>query len=338
MKDATMQALWMTAIRKHELRQTPMPSLDGRPEWALLRVRSVGVCGSDLHGYLGHTGRRVPPLIMGHEATAEVMEIGPQAAGVKPGDRVALHPIFDLGRHGQEKDRLVLGMNALGAFAEYLAWPAANLYRLSDSLSFEDGALAEPLAICIHAVGLAHIRPYDTAFIVGAGPIGLLTLAVLRSTAAGTIAVSDTSDARLERAKQLGAGVLINPLRQNSRAVVNDFTDGLGVDIAFEAVGASAACQQTIEATRDRGQVIWIGNNAKMVEVDMQLIVTHELRLFGSYGMTTQDFRRSLQMLADGAILTELIINRRAGLSQGETLFEELLAAPEIVKCVINFP
>lgn len=332
-----MQALWMTAIKKHELRETPMPTLDGKPTWALLKVRSVGVCGSDLHGYLGHTGRRIPPLIMGHEATAEVVEVGPEAAGVQPGDRVALHPMFDQGRHGQEKDRLVLGMNAPGAYAEYLTWPAANLYPLPPGLSFEDGALAEPLSICVHAVGLAHIRPYDTAFIVGAGPIGLLTLAVLRSTGVGTIAVSDTSDARLERAKLLGADVLINPLRQNPRAAVDGFTDGLGVDIAFEAVGASPTCQQTIEVTRDRGQVIWIGNSAKMVEVDMQLIVTRELRVLGSYGMTTQDFRRSLQMLADGAIATEHIINRRASLSEGETLFEELLAAPEIIKCVINF-
>ncbi len=332
-----MQALWMTAIKKHELIETPLPTLDGKPDWALLKVRSVGVCGSDLHGYLGHTGRRIPPLIMGHEATAEVVEVGPQARGVQPGDRVALHPMVDLGQLGQEKDRLVLGMNAPGAYAEYLTWPATHLYPLPADLSYEDGALTEPLAICVHAVGLAHIRPYDTAFIVGAGPIGLLTLAVLRSTGVGTIAVSDTSEARLERARRLGAGVLINPLRQRPRAVVDDFTGGAGVDIAFEAVGASATCQQTIEVTRDRGQVIWIGNSAKMVEVDMQLIVTRELRVLGSYGMTPQDFRRSLHMLADGVIPTEHIINRRARLSEGETLFEELLAAPEVIKCVINF-
>lgn len=332
----TMQALVMTAIKRHELLTVPAPALPG-PDWTLLKVKAVGVCGSDLHGYLGHTGRRTPPLIMGHEAAAEVVAVGDAVTTVRPGDGVALLPMFDRGGEGLEQDRLVLGMNWPGCNAEYVAWPARNLYPLPAGLSFEHAALAEPLAICMHAVSLAPIRPYDTAFIVGAGPIGLLTLAVLRSTGVSTIAVSDTSDIRLERAARIGADVLINPLRDNPRQVVNGFTAGRGVDIAFEAVGAGATCQQTLAVTRDRGAVIWIGNSARMVEIDMQMLVTRELRVQGSYGMTPQDFQRTLLMLAAGAIPVEHIIDRRAALAEGETLFEELLAAPEIVKCVIHF-
>ena len=332
----TMQALVMTAINQHTLVETPVPVLPA-PGWALLKVKAVGVCGSDLHGYLGHTGRRVPPLIMGHEAAAEVVAVGDEVTNVRPGDRVALLPMVDQGGHGLEKDRLVLGMNWPGCNAEYATWPASNLYPLPENLSYEQAALAEPLAICVHAVSLAPIRPYDTAFVVGAGPIGLLTLAVLRATGVSTIAVSDTSDVRLERARQIGADVLINPTRENPRAVVDRFTGGQGVDIAFEAVGAGVTCQQTLEVTRDRGTVIWIGNSARMVEIDMQMVVTRELRVLGSYGMTPQDFRRTLQMLADGVIPTEHIIDRRARLSEGETLFEELLASPEVIKCVISF-
>ncbi len=332
----TMQALVMTDIKQHRLMQAPVPALPG-PGWTLLKVKAVGVCGSDLHGYLGHTGRRIPPLIMGHEAAAEVVEVGEAVTSVQPGDRVALLPMYDQGGKGLEKDRLVLGMSWPGCNAEYATWPAANLYRLPEGLAYEQAALAEPLAICVHAVSLAPIRPYDTAFIVGAGPIGLLTLAVLRATGVSTIAVSDTSDVRLERARRTGADVLINPLRDHPRAIVDGFTGGEGVDIAFEAVGAGVTCQQTLEVTRDRGTVIWIGNSARMVEINMQMVVTRELRVLGSYGMTPQDFRRTLQMLADGAIPAEHIIDRRTRLAEGESLFEELLATPEVIKCVINF-
>ena len=331
----TMQALMLTNIKELQLVQVPIPKIE-KPDWALLKVKSVGICGSDLHGYTGHTGRRIPPLIMGHEATGEIVAVGESVTTLAPGDRVAMHPLFDTGSSGQEKDRLVLGMSAPGAYAEYVAWPAANLFKLPDGLSYQTGALVEPLAITVHAVGLAHIRPYDTAFIVGAGPIGLLTLSVLKSTGANQIIVSDTSDSRLEIAQSLGAQVLINPLRQNPREVVDTLTGGKGVDVAFEAVGISATCQQTIEVTKDRGTIIWIGNSQLMVEINMQMVVTRELKLFGSYGMTDEDFSRSLQMLADGVISAGQIINRRAALSEGETLFDELLASPETIKCVFN--
>jgi len=332
----TMKALMFTAIKELQVMDVPLPAIE-KPDWVLLKVKSVGICGSDLHGYLGHSGRRTPPLIMGHEVTAEVVEVGQAVADLSPGTRVAAHPLYYRGGDEQEQNRIVLGMNAPGAYAEYFAWPAANLIPLSDKLSYEDGALAEPLAVTVHAVSLAHIRPYDTAFIVGAGPIGLLTLAVLRSTGVSKIAVSDASDVRLEMAQALGAQVLINPKRQNPREVVDEFTNGDGVDIAFEAVGISATAQQTLEVTRDQGTVVWIGNNQRMIEIDMQAIVTRELKVLGSYGMNQQDFRRSLQMLTDGLIPTDQIINRRADLSEGPQLFDELLASPETIKCLINF-
>lgn len=331
-----MKALMLTAIKEQKLVEVPIPTI-AKPDWVLLKVRSVGVCGSDLHGYLGHTGRRIPPLIMGHEVCAEVVEVGESVRDIKPGDLVALLPMVDQGQHGDEKDRIVLGMNAPGAYAEYLTWPASHCYPLPDGLNPEAAALAEPLAICVHAVSHAPIRPYDSAFIVGAGPIGLLTLAVLRSTGVKTIFVSDMSDDRLARARLIGADVVINPARENPRARVNEYTRGRGVEIAFEAVGNSAACQQTLEVTRDRGTVIWIGNSERMVHVDMQMIVTRELRVLGSYGMSSQDFQRTLHMLADGLIPVGHIINRRASIDEGPGLFDELLAQPTVVKCVINF-
>jgi len=338
MSNKTMQALLFTAINEQQLVEVSIPTIE-RPDDVLLKVRSAGVCGSDLHGYTGQSGRRKPPLIMGHEATAEVVAVGPEVKDLPVGARVAIQPLEIGGPYlaQQGKQRRLMGMDAPGAYAEYVVWPAGNLYPLPDQLSYEDGALTEPLSVTLHAVSLAPIRPYDTAFIAGAGPIGLLTLSILRQTGVSRIAVSDVSDSRLEYAQSLGADVVINPTRQKPREVVNEFTEGQGVDIALEAVGISATCQQTLEVTRDGGTIIWIGNNLKMVEIDMQAIVTRELRVLGSYGMTVADFKRSLKMLADGVIPTKQLINRRATLAEGPGLFDELLASPETIKCMINF-
>lgn len=340
----TMQALLFTAIGEHKLVEMPIPAIE-RPDEVLLRVKSAGVCGSDLHGYTGYSGRRTPPLVMGHEATAEVVAVGSAVQDLPVGSRVAIQPLETCGvclqcLTGQRnicQNRRLIGMHTPGAYADYTTWSAENLFPLPDHLSYEDGALVEPLSVVIHAVSLAHIRPYDSALIVGAGPIGLLTLAVLNLSGVGRIAISDISDARLEVARSLGADVTINPKTQNPRALVNQFTDGNGVDLSFEAVGLSATAQQTLDLTRNQGTIIWIGNNQKMIEIDMQAIVTRELKLLGSYGMTSHDFKRALQMLADGSIPTNKLITRRAALSEGAQLFDELLASPETIKCVINF-
>lgn len=339
-----MQALMFTAIKEQQLVEIPIPSLD-RPDEVLLKVKAVGVCGSDLHGYTGHSGRRVPPLIMGHEVTAEVVAVGEAVNNLPLGSRVAIQPVEFCGRCSQClagrrnvcQNRRVMGMSAPGAYAEYVAWPAANLFGLPDTLSYEAGALAEPLAIAVHAVGLAHFRPYDSVCVVGAGPIGLLVLAVLKLSGVNLIVVSDTSDSRLALARALGAQVTINPRRQSPRQVIDEFTQGRGVDVAFEAVGLSATAQQTLEVTRNEGAVIWIGNNQRMIEIDMQAIVTRELKVLGSYGMSDEDFARSLRMLADGQIPVDQLITRRTTLSEGPQLFDQLLASPETIKCIIHF-
>jgi len=339
-----MQALMMTAIKKLELQELATPGIE-HPQDVVVKVRSVGVCGSDLHGYSGHTGRRIPPLIMGHEATGDVVALGDGVSSLRVGSRVAIQTVqfcgqcamCMMGNQNLCQNRLIMGMNAPGAYAEYVKWRENSLFELPDGLSYEHGALAEPLSVAVHAVGLASIQPYDTAFIVGAGPIGLLTLAVLRQTAVGRIIVSDTSNARLAVATAMGADVVVNPLTQDLRAVIDAHTQGRGVDMAFEAVGASAPAQQSIEVTRNKGQVIWIGNSQRMIEIDMQAVVTRELRVIGSYGMSVEEFRRCLQMLADGRIPADMLINRRATLAEGPTLFDELLADPETIKCLINF-
>lgn len=332
-----------TAINKNELVTVPIPVIE-HPQDVLVKVHSSGVCGSDLHGYTGATGRRTPPLIMGHEATGDVVAVGDEVESLKVGDRVAIQTVQFCGNCVQcvagnqnlcEKRR-IMGMNAPGAYAEFVKWKAKSLFKLPDGLSYEHGALAEPLAIAVHAVGLVHFLPYDSVFVVGAGPIGLLTLAILKMHGVQCVAISDRSDERLEIARAIGADVTVNPDRDDPKKAVLDFTEG-GVDVAFEAVGMTPTAQQSIDVTRNKGKVVWIGNSHRMIEIDMQAIVTRELSVMGSYGMSDLEFKRCLKILAEGKIPTEQIINRRVTLDVGETLFDELIASPEVIKCMINF-
>jgi L-iditol 2-dehydrogenase len=334
----------MTAIRELKLVDVPTPTLE-HPKDVLVKVRSVGICGSDLHGYLGHSGRRIPPLIMGHEVTGDVIAVGTGVERLKVGDRVAIQtvqfcgecPQCIAGNQNLCQNRLIMGMNAPGAYAEMVRWRESSLSKIPDKLSYEDGAMAEPLAIAVHAVGRVIIRPYDTVYIVGAGPIGLLALSVLKHTAAQRIIISDMSDTRLEIARSIGAHITVNPSRDDPVEVVKEHTGGRGADIAFEAAGNTPAAQQTLAVTRSKGDVIWIGNNHRMVEIDMQAIVTRELTVRGAYGMSSEEFERTLSYLADGLIPTDVLINRRAVLQEGPELFEELLETPETIKCIINF-
>ncbi len=341
--DTTMQALMFTAPRTLELQTLPLPEIQ-QPDDVLLRVRAAGICGSDLHGYTGQSGRRTPPLIMGHEVVGEVVATGQRVTDLPPGTRVAVYPLASCGtcpacQSGQPNrcpTRRLMGMDAPGGYADYVLWPAANLHPLPDTLSDAAGSLAEPLAVALHAAARAPLQPGDPVFVAGAGPIGLLLTAVLRQRGAAPILVSDLSDERLAAARTLGAHITINPREQELEATVRQHTDGQGVAAAWEAVGTSATVQQATAATRDGGTIVWVGNNQRIVEVDMQRIVTRELTLIGTYGMTRTDFQHALHFLSANHLDPTALITHHASLSEGPTLFPHLLATPSLIKCIFT--
>lgn len=331
-----MKALNFADYNRLELIDMPIPDLQ-YPDDVLVRVRAAGVCGSDLHGYTGKTGRRKPPLVMGHEASGEVTAVGEAVEHVKPGDRVGIQPLVY--RPDPVTGRVVrqmIGMNLPGAYAEYVVIPADNVYPIPDTLAYESASLTEPLAVGVRAVGTTHVRPYDSALVIGAGTIGLLTMQVLLLAGVHSVTISDVSDVRLNLAREMGAGNTINPGNQEFDALVSEITSGNGFDVVYEAVGISATVGQSISAIRDGGTVVWIGNNQRMVEVNMQAIVTRELHVAGTYGMNKNDFQRALQMLSDNRIAIDRLISRRATLEEGPHLFDELLSDASLVKCVVE--
>jgi len=302
-----MKALVYQGPMTMTLEQIPNP-VPG-PGQVLAQVKAVGICGSDVHGFIGKTGRRKPPMIMGHEATGVVAQVGAGVTRFKPGDRVVLNPILSCGvcrncRAGRPNiclDRHVLGVDLPGAYADYTKLAERMLWPMPNELSFVAGSLIEPLAVALHAVNLTPIRLMDTVAIVGTGTIGLLTLMAAKLAGAGTVIVTDKSVHRLDVAKRLGADVTINVDKEEPLPIVQSLTHGAGADAVIEAVGFSATVQQAMSLVRSGGHVTWIGNSQPNIEMNMQSVVTREVTVQGAYAYH-DEFQQSIAAIAFGRI------------------------------------
>src|SRR3954453_7318831 len=221
-----MKALLLTEYKKLELTDIPVPEIS--PEEMLVRVRACGICGSDVHGFDGSTGRRIPPLVMGHEASGGIEQVGSAVQSLKEGDRVAFDSMISCGkcrfcRRGQMNlcdNRQVLGVSCgeyrrHGAFAEYVAVPQHIIYKLPDTLSFEHAAMIEPVSVAVHAVSITPVRLGDTALVVGTGMIGLLPIQAARLAGCARIIAMDLEDYKLAVAKEHGADDVVNPKKGN---------------------------------------------------------------------------------------------------------------------------
>jgi L-iditol 2-dehydrogenase len=297
----------------------------------VVAIRAAGICGSDVHGYIGATGRRRPGVVMGHEAAGEVVRIGDDVASVKVGDPVALRSILACGgcpscRRGDTNlcsRRRGLGMQFDGAYADRVCVPEDLVVALAPTLSFEEGALIEPLSVAMHAVDRTPFDLLDFIVVVGAGTIGLLTLLSARLRGAGSVVVTDRSPHRLDVARALGADLTIDVDAVDPVVAIATATGGRGADAVFEAVGISATVQQSLAVAREGGQVTWIGNSAPRVEIGMQELVTRELTLRGSYG-SREEFEVAADALATGRIDVRDLIERVAPLEDGPAIFREL--------------
>lgn len=324
-----MQAL--VYVRPGEMAMVERPERRPGLGEILVFVRAAGICGSDVHGYLGLTGRRQPGTVMGHEASGEVIELGDAVEGVAIGDRVALRSILSCGgcdpcRRGQSNlcdSRQGLGMQFDGAYAERMVVPAALAVRLPDAVSFDEGAVVEPLAVALHAVAITPLEPTDHVVIVGAGPIGLLTLLAVRRRGVGSVAITDRSAHRLALARSLGADLAIDVTTADPVEAALGLSGGRGADVVFEAVGVSATVAQSIAVARTGGQVTWIGNSAPTVELPMQAMVTRELTLRGAYTFT-DEFEEAIELLATRQIDVDPLIELTAPLDEAPELFRRL--------------
>ncbi len=296
-----------------------------------IKVETVGVCGSDVHGFKGTTGRRKPPIIMGHEFSGTVVTRGSDVKEYQIGDRVVVTPLLTCGdcdncRAGfpnQCQNRSGLGVNLNGAYAEFINVPEKMVFRLPAEMSWEQGALVEPLAVGMHAVNLAPMALMDTVVIIGAGTIGLVTILAAKMRGAGKIIVTDVSEHRLDFAKRLGADVVINPAKQDAVEAVKAETHGKGSPVVIEAVGITATTKQSLLMARNGGNVVWIGNSDPEITINMQQIVTRELTVRGAYGFN-DEFGLSIEAIRSKRVDPTVLIEKRATLAEGTQIVDAL--------------
>lgn len=342
----------MKALLLEEYKQLKVADLP-EPEFAedevLIRVQACGICGSDIHGWDGGSGRRKPPLIMGHEAAGSVERLGSAVEGVNEGARVTFNPMLSCGkceycRRDESNlcnDRKVLGVSCDefrrdGAFAEFVSVPARNLYVVPDDVSFDHAAMTEPTTVAMHAVRRTPIKGGETAVVVGTGMIGLLTVQALKVAGCEKVVAIDLAEEKLELAKTLGADLALNPKSDNVMDAVNDLTGGKGANIAMEVVGATPTVKTSVDVVRRGGYITFVGNLAPTVELPMQAVVTRELTIYGSCASNTE-FPDSLQLLAEGKIKVEPFITARASLEETPDWFDRLYSGEEgLMKVIVN--
>ncbi|MEM9062951.1 MAG: alcohol dehydrogenase catalytic domain-containing protein [Pseudomonadota bacterium] len=293
-----MRALYYTGTMQMEMRDTPVPV--AAAEQSIIRVSHSGICGSDMHAWHGHDERRVPPLILGHEAVG-IAEDGPHA-----GKRVAINPLLTCrncpacttGNEHICPERALIGLKVPGAYAEHVAIDTDNLTVLPDDLAFEQAVLAEPLAVCVHAVRIGyerHAGPADEVVVLGGGAIGLLAAFVYRHRGAGTLWIAETNPVRRAALEQVIDAKVYDPTAPGGPALES-------VDMIFDAVGSGRTRAVASAMIRPGGTIVHTGLQDNTEGLDTRRITLQEILFLGTYCYTKDDFAAGLDLLHKGEV------------------------------------
>lgn len=324
-----MKALVYTAPRKLEYLDWPDP--EPAPGEALIRIHAAAVCGSDLHGWLGHSRGRVPPLVLGHEMAGEVVEVRASHSTFAPGTRVAVYPLLGCGRCAyclSERDylcprRQLLGMHVAGGFAEYLKVPISNLEPLPGDVDFTQGALVESLACGLHMAGLAG-QEHGPLAILGAGPIGLMGLEAARRLSFPKIAVVEINPHRSEVARKLGADLTVNPKDPGAVEGLQRFFGEEGCAVVLDAAGFSVTRQLALHLARTGGLIILAGLGEQETTLDCVDIIRREIRVAGAFAYSRREFQKAVEWIASGRLALADWISE-VPLAKGQEIFEDLV-------------
>jgi L-iditol 2-dehydrogenase len=343
-----MKALVLKEYRRFAVEDFDVPTL--QPDEVLVRVRACGICGSDVHGMDGSSGRRIPPIVMGHEAAGEIAQVGSQVMNWKSGDRVTFDSTVYCGdcwfcRRGKINlcdNRRVLGVSCgeyrrHGAFAEFVAVPQRILYRLPANLGFEQAAMVEAVSVAVHAVKRTPLADDAVALVVGTGMIGLLVVQALRVAGCQQVIALDLEENRLGLAAKLGATHTIKADDAALREKILALTSGRGTDAAFEVVGLPQTVKTAIESVRKGGSVTLVGNLKPQVDLPLQAVVTRELTLIGTCA-SCGEYPECLELIASGKINVTEFISATPPLAEGAQWFERLYAGEKGLMKVLLKP
>jgi len=343
-----VKALLLTEVKKLQVVDMPEPTCG--PMDLLVKVKACGICGSDIHGFDGSSGRRIPPLVMGHEAAGIVQAVGSEVQGFKVGDRVTFDSTVSCSKcHYCKKgsinlceNRQVLGVSCKefrrqGAFAEFVTVPQNIAYPIPDSLPFEHAAMIEAVSIAVHATNRTPRSIGGSVVVVGAGMIGLLCIQTLKLAGFSKIIAVDLEDEKLQLAKKLGATHSINARTEDPISLVLEWTQGRGADAAMEVVGANKPVSTCFQVVRRGGSVTLVGNLTPTVELPLQTVVTRELSVYGSCA-SNGEIPQCIELLASGAIQVAPLITATTDLENTPRWFDRLYAGEKGAMKVIVTP
>jgi L-iditol 2-dehydrogenase len=340
-----VKALVLKNYRQFAIEDFPNPVANAGD--VLVRVRACGICGSDVHGI---SGRRIPPIIMGHEASGEIADVGAGVTRWKPGDRVTFDSTVSCGEcwYCKRSDvnlcerREVLGVSCSdyrrhGAFAEYVSVPERILYRLPEQMTFEQGAMMEAVSVAVHAVKRTPLSPNSSVAVIGAGMIGSLQIQAVCAAGCQRLIAIDLDQDRLKLASRLGATDCIKGDSPDLLERIRGLTDGRGVDAAFEVVGLTSTINTAINCVRKGGSVTLVGNITPRVELPLQTVVTREITLIGTCG-SAGEYPECLKLVSEGKMNVTEFVSAMPPLSEGARWFERLYAGEKGLMKVLLKP
>jgi 2-desacetyl-2-hydroxyethyl bacteriochlorophyllide A dehydrogenase len=318
-----MRALVYTAPNRLEMEERPRPAPhDGEVE---LAIDLAGVCGSDVSGFLGHSARRKPPLVLGHELVGRMAD----------GRRVVANPLISCGRchaclAGAQNlcsSWRLLGMDqTAGTFAEFVTIPASQIYEVPDSLDGKRAILTEPLANVVHLFRLLAPAPFFRLAVVGGGTMGALALLTAQHIGAREVLVADVNDQRLTSLSQLGASHTVNTGSAEGAAHAKEL-GGAGFDIVIDASGSGPARQMAFDLCRPGGQVLLLGMGHQRSEIDFVTSIRKEHQVVMSFAYTPADFERALNLLISGDVQLDAY-TAKYSLEDGQQAFEMITQRP----------
>jgi L-iditol 2-dehydrogenase len=309
-----MKQAVMTKPGKIEFCEVDVPTLS--PGQVLIKLRRIGVCGSDIHVYHGKHPFTPYPVVQGHEVSGEIIEVA-GVKGFKIGDKVTVQPQVSCGqcypcKHSDYHicDHLkVMGFQTTGMASEYFAVDAQKVLKLPDSMSFDDGALVEPLAVACHALGRSTLDLRGKSVIVmGAGPIGNLTSQAAKAKGAAKVMITDISPFRLELAKKCGIDYAVNTLQKDLKDAIAEEFGADKADLILDCAGNQATVYNAVNNARKGSEIIVVAVIPDEVKINLSIVQDRELKLIGTLMYKEQDYLQAIEMLSSGKIKTELLI------------------------------
>lgn len=338
----TMMAVTKVADGYDRMELKEIPVLQASDDKVLIKVAYTGICGSDIHTFKGEYSNPTTPVVLGHEFSGEVVAIGDEVKSINVGDRVTSETTFSVCGHCDYchkhqynlcPERKGLGTQQNGSMADYVLAREESVHRIPDHLSYQAAALSEPLACCVHAMyQKSKLDLQDTIIIIGPGPIGLLLLQIAKEIGAFVIMTGITKDKhRLTLAKKMGADIIVNTQEEELSTIVNEVTDGYGVDKIYDASGSIQAVNTSLPLMKKGGEFIQVGLfKDKFNALDIESTIQREINYVGSRSQNPFDWPIAIHLLAKGAINVDEMITKIYPLEEWRRAFEKVMEGNEI--------